>query len=113
MAPGDKIEVIQLEGRIELIPVRSAKSLKSFLKGRKNTFQRENDRRLPKWILLDGLSSSLVVQMLTGLRERSGMPRILSCPQFRLLMSTAGVLRESSQSAALNVAALMRQDHPS
>ena len=47
MAPGDKIEVIQLEGRIELIPVRSAKSLKGFLKGRKNTFQRENDRCLP------------------------------------------------------------------
>ena len=47
MAPGDKIEVIQLEGRIELMPVRSARSLKGFLKGRKNTFQRENDRCLP------------------------------------------------------------------
>ena len=46
MAPGDKIEVIQLEGRIELMPVRSARSLKGFLKGRKNTFQRENDRCL-------------------------------------------------------------------
>jgi len=47
MAPGDKIEVIQLEGRIELIPVRSASSLKGFLKGRKNTFQRVDDRCLP------------------------------------------------------------------
>ena len=47
MAPGDKIEVIQLEGRIELIPVRSASSLKGFLKGRENTFQREGDRCLP------------------------------------------------------------------
>lgn len=47
MAPGDKVEVIQLEGRIELMPVRSARSLKGFLKGRKNTFQRENDRCLP------------------------------------------------------------------
>ncbi len=47
MAPGDKIEVIELEGRIELMPVRSAASLKGFLKGRKNTFQRENDRCLP------------------------------------------------------------------
>jgi AbrB family looped-hinge helix DNA binding protein len=46
MAPGDKVEVIQLEGRIELMPVRSARSLKGFLKGRKNTFQRENDRCL-------------------------------------------------------------------
>jgi len=47
MAPGDKIEVIQLEGRIELIPVRSASSLRGFLKGRKNTFRREDDRCLP------------------------------------------------------------------
>jgi AbrB family looped-hinge helix DNA binding protein len=47
MAPGDKIEVIQLEGRIELIPVRSASSLRGFLKGHKNTFQREADRCLP------------------------------------------------------------------
>lgn len=47
MAPGDKVEVIQLDGRIELMPVRSAKSLKGFLKGRKNTFQREHDRCLP------------------------------------------------------------------
>ena len=47
MAPGDKIEVIQLEGRIELIPVRSASSLRGFLKGHKNTFQREDDRCLP------------------------------------------------------------------
>jgi AbrB family looped-hinge helix DNA binding protein len=47
MAPGDKIEVIQLEGRIELMPVRTARSLKGFLKGRKNTFQREDDRCLP------------------------------------------------------------------
>jgi AbrB family looped-hinge helix DNA binding protein len=47
MVPGDRIEVIQLEGRIELIPVRSASSLKGFLKGRENTFQREGDRCLP------------------------------------------------------------------
>ena len=47
MAPGDKVEVIQLEGRIELMPVRSARSLKGFLQGRENTFQRENDRCLP------------------------------------------------------------------
>jgi len=47
MAPGDKIEVIQLEGRIELMPVRTARSLKGFLKGRRNTFQREADRCLP------------------------------------------------------------------
>ena len=46
MAPGDKVEVIELEGRIELMPVRPAKALKGFLKGRHNTFQRENDRCL-------------------------------------------------------------------
>lgn len=46
LAPGDKVEVIQIEGRIELVPVRPVKLLKGFLKGRKNTFEREEDRWL-------------------------------------------------------------------
>ena len=46
LAPGDKVEVIQLEGRIELVPVRPIASLRGFLKGLKNTFEREEDRCL-------------------------------------------------------------------
>ena len=46
LSPGDKIEVIELDGRIELVPVRPAKALKGFLKGTKNTFQREKARCL-------------------------------------------------------------------
>ncbi len=47
LAPGDKVEVIQLDGRIEIVPVRPIASLKGFLKGLKNTFEREGDRCLP------------------------------------------------------------------
>lgn len=46
LTPGDKMEIIELEGRIELVPVRSATDLKGFLKGLKNTFEREGDRCL-------------------------------------------------------------------
>ncbi|MGJ8696758.1 MAG: AbrB/MazE/SpoVT family DNA-binding domain-containing protein [Verrucomicrobiaceae bacterium] len=47
LSPGDKIEVIELDGRIELVPIRPASALKGFLKGVKNTFEREEDRCLP------------------------------------------------------------------
>ena len=47
LAPGDKVEEIQLDGRIELVPVRPIASLRGFLKGLKNTFEREGDRCLP------------------------------------------------------------------
>ncbi|MFK5923211.1 MAG: AbrB/MazE/SpoVT family DNA-binding domain-containing protein [Verrucomicrobiota bacterium] len=47
LTPGDKIEIIELEGRIELVPIRPATELKGFLKGIKNTFEREGDRCLP------------------------------------------------------------------
>ena len=46
LAPGDKVEVIQLSGRIELVPVRPSKALRGLLKGRKNTFERDGDRCL-------------------------------------------------------------------
>ena len=44
LSPGDKIEVIQLDGRIELIPVPQVKSLRGILKGVKNNFERDSDR---------------------------------------------------------------------
>jgi len=46
LAPGDKVEVIQLDGRIQLVPVRPIAALKGFLKGVDNTFEREDDRCL-------------------------------------------------------------------
>ncbi len=46
LLPGDKIEVIQIDDRIELVPVKSVKSLRGFLKGQKNSFKREEDRCL-------------------------------------------------------------------
>jgi len=46
LTPGDKIELIELDGRIELVPVRPVTDLKGFLKGLKNTFEREGDRCL-------------------------------------------------------------------
>lgn len=47
LLPGDKVEIVQLEDRIELVPLRPIASLRGFLKGIKNTFQREDDRCLP------------------------------------------------------------------
>ena len=47
LLPGDKIEMIELDGRIELVPIRPAKALKGFIKGLKNTLERESDRCLP------------------------------------------------------------------
>jgi AbrB family looped-hinge helix DNA binding protein len=46
LSPGDKVEVIQLEGRIEIVPVKPIESLRGFLKGLTNTFEREGDRCL-------------------------------------------------------------------
>ncbi len=46
LLPGDKVEVIELDGRIELVPIRPAKALRGFIKGVKNTFKREEDRCL-------------------------------------------------------------------
>ncbi|NCU32977.1 MAG: AbrB/MazE/SpoVT family DNA-binding domain-containing protein [Candidatus Moranbacteria bacterium] len=44
--PGEKFHVISFEGRIELIPVRSAGSMRGFLKGINNTFKREKKDRV-------------------------------------------------------------------
>jgi AbrB family looped-hinge helix DNA binding protein len=42
--PGQKIQVIQYENRIELIPIKSAKTMRGFLKGIDTTVNRELDR---------------------------------------------------------------------
>jgi len=41
---GQKIQVIAVENRVEMIPVRSAKSMRGFLKGLDTRVERDNDR---------------------------------------------------------------------
>jgi len=42
--PGQKVQVIQYEDRIELIPVRPVNEMRGFLKGIDTTIEREPDR---------------------------------------------------------------------
>lgn len=42
--PGQKVQVISYEGRIEFIPLRPARDVRGFLRGLKNDFKRESDR---------------------------------------------------------------------
>ena len=44
LRPGQKLKVIEYEGRIELIPDRDISELKGFLKGINTEFLREDDR---------------------------------------------------------------------
>jgi AbrB family looped-hinge helix DNA binding protein len=45
LRPGQRIQAIAYEGRIELIPVRKAKDLRGFLSGLDTRVVREADRR--------------------------------------------------------------------
>ena len=42
--PGARVQVLQYENRIELIPLRDPKSLRGFLKGIETDVPREEDR---------------------------------------------------------------------
>jgi len=42
--PGTRVQVLQYENRIELIPLREPKSLRGFLKGIDTEVRREEDR---------------------------------------------------------------------
>ena len=44
LRPGQKMQVIEYAGRIELIPERDIKELRGFLKGIHTEFKREEDR---------------------------------------------------------------------
>ena len=44
LRPGQKLKIIEYEGRIELIPDRDISELKGFLKGINTDFIREDDR---------------------------------------------------------------------
>lgn len=44
LKPGQKLKVLEYDGRIELIPDREISELKGFLKGINTDFAREEDR---------------------------------------------------------------------
>ena len=44
LRPGQKMQVVEYDGRIELIPERDIKELRGFLKGINTKFEREEDR---------------------------------------------------------------------
>jgi AbrB family looped-hinge helix DNA binding protein len=44
LRPGQKMQITEYAGRIELIPERDIKELRGFLKGINTEFQREKDR---------------------------------------------------------------------
>jgi AbrB family looped-hinge helix DNA binding protein len=44
LSPGQKMQVIEYAGRIELIPERDIKELRGFLKGINTEIKREEDR---------------------------------------------------------------------
>ncbi len=44
LQPGTRVQVLQYENRIELIPIKEPKSLRGFIKGIDTEVQREEDR---------------------------------------------------------------------
>jgi bifunctional DNA-binding transcriptional regulator/antitoxin component of YhaV-PrlF toxin-antitoxin module len=43
--PGERLEVITLDDRIELVPLRPMREMKGFLKGLDSSFQRDEEDR--------------------------------------------------------------------
>ena len=46
LRPGEKLQVISFDDRIELIPVRPMSAMKGFLKGLDSTFRRDEEDRV-------------------------------------------------------------------
>jgi len=44
LRPGQKLQVVEYDGRIELVPDRPVKELRGFLKGINTNIKRESDR---------------------------------------------------------------------
>ena len=44
LVPGQKVQAVAFKGRIELIPLRSARELRGFARGMDTTVPREGDR---------------------------------------------------------------------
>jgi AbrB family looped-hinge helix DNA binding protein len=45
IAPGQKVQAFEYEGRVEFIPVRPAKTLRGFVRGINTAVTRERDRK--------------------------------------------------------------------
>jgi AbrB family looped-hinge helix DNA binding protein len=45
LEPGQKVEVMAFDDRIQLVPVRSAKSMRGFLRGMDTHLDRDPDRK--------------------------------------------------------------------
>ncbi|GMQ81046.1 MAG: hypothetical protein BMS9Abin05_0476 [Rhodothermia bacterium] len=46
LKPGQEVEVLRYENRIELILIKPMKEMRGFVSGTENTFEREADRKL-------------------------------------------------------------------
>jgi AbrB family looped-hinge helix DNA binding protein len=44
LEPGQKVQAVEYEHRIELVPVRAAAEMRGFLRGIETTVEREDDR---------------------------------------------------------------------
>lgn len=44
LEPGQKVQAVEYENRIELVPVRPAAEMRGFLRGIDTTIEREDDR---------------------------------------------------------------------
>ena len=44
LKPGQKFQVFAFEERIEIVPVKPMKTMRGYLKGLRNNFERETDR---------------------------------------------------------------------
>ncbi len=44
ISPGEKVQILQYENRIELIPLKNISKMRGFLKGIDTTVKREKDR---------------------------------------------------------------------
>ncbi|MDA2924885.1 AbrB/MazE/SpoVT family DNA-binding domain-containing protein [Acidobacteria bacterium AH-259-G07] len=44
LSPGQKVEALIYEGRIELIPIRPIQEMRGFIRGIDTTIEREDDR---------------------------------------------------------------------
>ena len=45
LVPGQKVQAFEYDGRVEFVPVRSAKSMRGFLRGLDTSVPRERDRK--------------------------------------------------------------------
>ena len=70
LRPGQKMQVVEYNGRIELIPLRDIAELRGFLKGINTKFEREDDRIRTSSILPLGWHTSQTNRM-----------QCISCPR--------------------------------